>query len=594
MSDESNILIRHQVSVTKFIFHRRNIYFRHMSIFGLLFFSILALNTQAAVNIVCTSGTQFYIDRADNLLSRYVSYQIANTGPAPIADIWVQISGFTGGVVSLAPNETNLCFFDSLAVGETKTAFFYLQASNITNFPQSHTISVYSGQPPAGTLIASAVFSFPTIGASIAAASNKVAVIVAGPTPPILGGLLTITVDGDCGVIGRNGMLIFSPAGFPDWPANSYELISTEVTLSGGINAVLRNRLFYTASGIRTATYHAVYTFRAVGVASGPAIVSPVATITSGSRMKHDRVDIYFQINPILPAVNPSMIRKNVIPLNITGGDTAAYTISISNTGVLGIQLDSLIDILPMFPGMPLYMTGSSSYNSVPCADPIASDSVLVWHGPFPVGPGEISVLSFNLSFPLIDGVYPNFALGAIGITLIDSTLDVVDYAPAIATVIIGMPNIIMLKSALLISDPLNDTINPKSIPGARILYTITAFNQGFGITDAHSVITDDIIPNGASLYVSDINGAGSGPVVFEDGTPSSGLAYGFGGLGNLSDNLAFSNNGGVTYEYIPTPDSAGLDHNVTNIAINPSGSFQGAGSGIYPNFSIKFVVQLR
>jgi uncharacterized repeat protein (TIGR01451 family) len=556
--------------------------------------SLSASNASAAINIVCTSGDQFYIDASDNLSGRYVSYQITNTGPANYDDIWVEIGNFTGGVVSLAPNETNLYHLESLTVGATKTAFFYLQASNVTLFPQSHTISVYEGQPPSGTLLTSATFSFLWVGSSISSGSNRITSITVEPIPPVLGGLLTITVDGDGGRLGLRRMMIFSPAGFLDWPASSYVLVSTVVVLSGGINEILQDRLFYTGNANRSFTYHGIYTFRLVSIPPGSAIASPVATISSGSRMMHDHVKAYQIIDPIIPAVNLVLVQKSVLPPNIGGGDTATYTISLLNLGAAAVQIDSVNDILPSSAVIPSYLSGSSRFNALPISDPASSGSQLKWTGPFSVDSGEVATLTFDVSFPAIERPYTNFAFGAIGNTLIDSTLDVNDYAPAAATIMVGIPRIIMLKSAQVISDPVNISVNPKAIPGAILLYTVAVANQGIGMADDNSVIAGDAVPAGTSLYVGDINGFGSGPVVFEDGNPVSGMTYSYGGLGDTSDNLAFSSDSGATYSYVPLPDSSGFDPNVTNISINPDGPFQGAAGGGDPSFTVRFMVRVR
>jgi hypothetical protein len=570
--------------------------FRWMLRFAIVLIAagVPALKASAAINIDCTSGNQFYIDANANLLGRYVSYQITNTGPEAYDNIWVEIGNFTGGVVSLAPNETNLYSIDSLPVGSTKTAFFYIQAGSVTSTPQSHTISVYNGQPPSGTLLASSIFTFSSVGPSISAASNKIVTISWAPMPPTLGGMLTLTVDGECGTIGNNGQMIFSPAGFPDWLASTYKLMSTEVTLGGGVNAYLRDRLYYVASAQRNVSYHAVYTFRMIDIAPGPIYASPVATISSGARMKHDNVNLYDIIDPIVPAANLVTLAKAVFPSTISGGDTATYTITLLNSGFSATQVDSIMDFLPSTPAAPLFLAGSSRFNSMPHPDPTIFGTRLKWTGPFAIDSGGTANLTFDAIFPATEGAYTNLALAAIGNVLIDTTLDIGDVCPAAAVIIVGMPHIIMLKSTQVSSDPVNNSNNPKAIPGARILYTITITNQGMGMADEHSMAAGDMIPAGASLFLGDINGAGSGPVIFEDGIPASGLTYSYAGLSDTTDNLAFSSDSGATYSYIPLPDSSGFDSNITNILINPDGSFQGAVVGGYPNFTIKFLIGLR
>ena len=82
-------------------------------------------------------------------------------------------------------------------------------------------------------------------------------------------------------------------------------------------------------------------------------------------------------------------------------------------------------------------------------------------------------------------------------------------------------------------------------------------------------------------MIVSDIGAPGSGPVRFTDGAPASGLAYSFVSLASTTDDIAFSNDGGLTFTYTPTPDASGCDLAVTHIEISPGGAFAAdTGSG--------------
>lgn len=122
-------------------------------------------------------------------------------------------------------------------------------------------------------------------------------------------------------------------------------------------------------------------------------------------------------------------------------------------------------------------------------------------------------------------------------------------------------------------ADPFNSTTNPKAIPGARVRYTVRLTNGGAAqIVDANSLTVIDRIPANTSLIVTDIAASGSGPVRFVDGVPASGLTYTFSGLAAASDDLAFSNDGGVTFNYVPTADPNGVDAAVTHIRVNPRG----------------------
>jgi hypothetical protein len=550
--------------------------------------------TNAAVTINCTSADQFFIDIGDGVQGQYVSYQIENTDPVAYTNVWVEITDFTGGVVSLAPLETNYYTFNILDPGETRPAFFYLQASNTTTTFQGHTINVYEGDPLTGTLLTSSTFGFTEVRESISAAANKISVIVAGPTPPIIGGILTITVDGNSGTIGSEGIMSFSPAGFLDWTADSFELISTEITLSGGNNDVLNDQLFYTAVNSRNTVYHAVYTFKVVGITLNPTLASPVATISSGNRLKHDKTDSYFIINPIEPPGNFLLLNKSVNPLVLTGGGTANYTLSFNNSGIFDVIIDAIEDRMPTYPDSPVYIAGTTLINGLPAADPLITDSVLYWPITLTIPAGGNAALTFDASFPSIEGDYINSAVAFIGNIQIDTTLDTTDDAPATALVVVGMPDIVMLKTVQTYSDPVNDTLNPKSIPGASMLYTIQISNQGAGATDTNSIFAADQIPINTSLFVGDIDSAGSGPVYFQNGSTPSGLNFTYSGLNSPADDIGFSDDGGLSFGYIPSPDPDGFDSNITNIMINPKGIFNGAIGGNNPSFSLMFRVRVR
>ena len=154
-------------------------------------------------------------------------------------------------------------------------------------------------------------------------------------------------------------------------------------------------------------------------------------------------------------------------------------------------------------------------------------------------------------------------------------------------------PDIIVVKSVQTFSDPYNGETNPKAIPGGVILYTITASNQGVGTTDADTVELTDPIPANIALFVGDINGAGSGPVLFTDGAIASGLTYTFITIDDLTDDVAFSVDG-TNYDYIPVPDADGFDASITHMRVNPKGTFNAASGGNTPSFEVKFKVRVE
>jgi hypothetical protein len=147
---------------------------------------------------------------------------------------------------------------------------------------------------------------------------------------------------------------------------------------------------------------------------------------------------------------------------------------------------------------------------------------------------------------------------------------------------IVVPPALRVAKTVTTVEDPISITTNPKAIPGAEVLYTAAITNQGAGTVDTDSLLITDSIPADGCLKVADIAASGSGPVQFADGSPSSNITYSFIALSDGTDDVSFSNDGGITYTYSPVANPTGCDPNVTHIRINPKGSFAadtGAGS---------------
>ena len=160
-------------------------------------------------------------------------------------------------------------------------------------------------------------------------------------------------------------------------------------------------------------------------------------------------------------------------------------------------------------------------------------------------------------------------------------------------SILVSSASLTILKLVQTISDPIHGTTNPYNIPGAQMLYTIQVTNSGGGSTDIDTVIVNDTIPANTDMRVTDLGGAGSGPVLFINGSPVSGLTYTFTSLGSLTDDLEFSTDG-VDWTYAPTPDGNGVDTNVRYIRINPKSSMLGNGGGGDPNFQLRFMVVVQ
>lgn len=140
-----------------------------------------------------------------------------------------------------------------------------------------------------------------------------------------------------------------------------------------------------------------------------------------------------------------------------------------------------------------------------------------------------------------------------------------------------------MLKTVAVISDPVNGTTNPKFIPGAVAQYTIIPTNPS-GPVDINTAIITDPIPANTLLYNS--------PVSFTQGTTSSTLTY------NPATDLSCLNNSGLTWVATPSYDpTTGCDTTsppITNIRVNPKGTFYGSPVTPNPSFQLSFKVCVK
>ncbi|MEZ5541408.1 MAG: hypothetical protein R3F42_05130 [Pseudomonadota bacterium] len=160
-------------------------------------------------------------------------------------------------------------------------------------------------------------------------------------------------------------------------------------------------------------------------------------------------------------------------------------------------------------------------------------------------------------------------------------------------TVTAGVAELTLVKSVQTLSDPLHGTFDPYNIPGARLLYTIQVSNSGAGGTDTDTVVVSDLIPPGTALLVGDLGVPGSGPVLFLDGSPASGLGYTYSALASPTDDLEFSVDG-ADWSYVPTADAGGVDAGVRYIRIRPRGGMAGNSGGGDPSFQLRFLVEIR
>ncbi len=280
-----------------------------------------------------------------------------------------------------------------------------------------------------------------------------------------------------------------------------------------------------------------------------------------------------------------SMVQTGVTytpDLNLVGiiGQTVVGVHTLSNDGNANDSFDFSETIVGDFTTTVTYYEDTDGSGTLTAGDTLLTDTD---GDSLPntraLAPGEtITVL-------IVYGIPPTALGGQVATVTSTAASDfepmTTDSVTDVITAVAG-PTFVVTKGVTTVSDPVNLGTNPKAIPGGVVEYRVTVENQGAGTADADSVEIVDAIPANGCMVVSDIAGPGSGPVDFADGSPSSGLTYTFISLASPADDLAFSNDNGVTYTYTPTPGPSGCDSAVTYIRITPTGVFAvdtGAGS---------------
>ncbi len=155
-----------------------------------------------------------------------------------------------------------------------------------------------------------------------------------------------------------------------------------------------------------------------------------------------------------------------------------------------------------------------------------------------------------------------------------------------IGTFLVALPSLTILKSSTVVSDPLNNTTNPKRIPLSVVRYDITVTNGGLGYVEANSLAIIDAVPANSVMFVSTTSG---NPVVFVNGSTPSGLTY------NYATNVTYSSTGVAgPWTYNPVPDANGYDPNVRAVRVRPGGVMNAASGVSTPGFTVQFRVRVN
>lgn len=452
-------------------------------------------------NSLPQAGREFYVDKSSNqrpsLIGQYHSFTITNTSAVAAPNVIVRLTNVSGTITRPA-NEDGEVSLGTIPAGQSRTAFFLMESpgtatTGIGNF----TIEVYhSGN---GTPTQTTNYSL-TLRDEQNANPNRVLSVVTGPVPPVLGGIVTMTVTGQTGTINSTGVLVFTPASFAGWPASAFEMVSSQLNFPG---ATLTDRLYqsYTNKTPYEGDYTAVYRFRAVRTTTLDAAVSPVGYIQSGANLrKHTDTGNFASLPPVTPTENRLVLTKAVSATSLPGAATVTYTLTLTNSSTVEILLDRIVDVLPNSPAAVTYVSNTSQYNSVGIPNPTISGQTLTWSGPFSIPANSSRTLTFQANIPGTAGTYTNTAYGQLGPDniQIDTTLLTTDDSKATASTTVSPPSITLSKTG-----------PATAYVGDTVTYSFTVTNTSSG---GPNLLLESISDNrlGNLLTLANANGCGS------------------------------------------------------------------------------------
>lgn len=367
------------------------------------------------------------------------------------------------------------------------------------------------------------------------------------------------------------------PASFPTPPvADGIQYYDLTATVTDGTGPISGANVQFTTTvgGLGAASAISDTTGQALNTLTGPLSVTPVvATVTADYLGASDILTLNFDPYTGLAL---DYIPGSLSPVTTTQGDTVSFSLQVINSDPASVTLSTAT----AFSFSDTSFGGVSTYTSNLAAS-----------APTTIATGQVATLTFSqaaVSPVFLPGsYYPDLFLTD---GLRSGTRAVIDPVQ-----VQGRATLLAVKSVSAVSDTINGTVNPKGIPGAVLQYTLSVSNVADGPADNDSVFLTEPIPTGTELFVGDLDGGGS-PVVFADGSTTSGLTYSFVSLADGGDDIGFSGDASSpTFGYTPQdPDGDGFDPAVTYFRINPKGIMDGASGPPYPSFTVDFRVRIK
>lgn len=430
---------------------------------------------QNSITVEPSHGPVFYVDTGNSpvLDAGYVGYRVTNDTGSLQTDLWTEITGFTGGVMSLANPADDYFKLPSLADTETGTSYTLLKATGATTQAQKHTLRVYDHRPDLSnaTLLYECEFTFSRVKETIKAGANKLIdnglssadAIEVSDTTPEVGQTIVISIEGTTGNIGGGSapdydILWLTPASISSWPTSALRLENVSVTFDGngnwgttGDQVTFDEQLLIdnaNGSSVDGSEYRAYFTYRIVGVPPSSVTAVPIAQIASGTQVKHSdtgAAGATLSISFATATINATL-SKNVtattgltvedctVSCSVAGAASTIYVavpfeLTAASTTATDIALDEFVDVQD---AEIIFKTGSAvitdiGRTAVSVADPVfigaeEFDDPRANHfiGPFTFDDVTSAVLEYEMWVPI--GTFYNTAYALIGSTVVGAT----------------------------------------------------------------------------------------------------------------------------------------------------------------------------
>lgn len=450
-----------------------------------------------------TENFRFTIDTtsSDKSYVEYQAFKVTNdSATETLTNLWVKATNFPSTQkVQLAPNEDGLYYIGTLAPHQSDTAFFYLQAtdfSDVTPDPQTYTIEVWNHAPPlpnpsipGDTWIASKDFEFLWVAEAHETDDGAVTDSVSvsywyGGLPvamPVVGGEMKIQVTGE---LKKNAdRVLFMPATSLYWPADTFELRSTDVSIDG---VPLGEDIIWQRFVDREKrNFDAKYTFAINGTTGSTTPVTPREYTAEGDVEQNRK----FDHSRLLKGVVPIPVVEEATDLEITktgptvavAGSSTIYTyeIKVTATGAFASQGVFVTDQWPT-------LFTHVSYSDPGAIAPIGDHGDFKWTiGTLAAGTSRSLIVSFTVPGSTPSADYVNTA------TVTSTTPDPGPNTASVTTAVVGVS---IQKTA-----DTGTVVAGSSTPGS---FSITVQNTSSTV-DLSNVVVSDVWPWPLSTIVS-------------------------------------------------------------------------------------------